>query len=166
VAKLPKKPAGTEAELHGWLSNLDAVPEDIRTAVRNHGGGHFNHSLFWKSLTPNPPPPSGALLEGLERSYPSHDAAMAEYLDKGAKLFGSGWLWLVYDPKARRVLMTTTANQDTPLAAGHVPLLGIDVWEHAYYLKYQNRRADYLKAVANVIDWAEIGRRYEAAVGA
>jgi Fe-Mn family superoxide dismutase len=166
VAKLPKKPAGTEAELRGWLSNLDSVPEDIRTAVRNHGGGHYNHSLFWKSLTPNHSDPSGPLLEAMERSFPSHEAAMAEYIDKGTKLFGSGWIWLVFDPKSRRVLLTTTSNQDTPLASGHVPLLGVDVWEHAYYLKYQNRRADYLKAVANVIDWTEIGRRYEAAVGA
>ena len=166
LAKLPAKPAGTPDELHGWLTKLDAVPEGIRTAVRNHGGGHYNHTLFWNSLSAKKSKPSGPLLEALESVFSTEDAAMAEYLDKGTKLFGSGWVWLVFNPKSKAVAITTTPNQDTPLAAGEVPLLGIDVWEHAYYLKYQNKRADYLKAITNVIAWDEVGRRYEKALKA
>ena len=166
LATLPTAPKGTPEELHGWLSNLDAVPEKIRTAVRNHGGGHFNHDLFWNSLTPHPTEPTGDLKDALGAAFGSGDAAMAEYLDKGGKIFGSGWVWLVFDPTKKAIAMTTTPNQDTPLAAGHVPLLGIDVWEHAYYLKYQNKRADYLKAVANVINWDIVAQRYAKAVKA
>jgi len=166
LATLPTAPKGTPEELHGWLSNLDAVPEKIRTAVRNHGGGHYNHDLFWKSLSPKKTEPTGDLRDALASSFGSEEAAMAEYLDKGGKVFGSGWVWLVFDPKKKAIAMTTTANQDTPLAAGHVPLLGIDVWEHAYYLKYQNKRADYLKAIANVIDWNVVAERYAKAVKA
>lgn len=163
LATLPTAPKGTADELKGWLSNLDAVPEKIRTAVRNHGGGHFNHDLFWNSLTPKKLEPSGDLAAALESAFGSKEAAMAEYLDKGGKIFGSGWIWLVFDPAKKSIAMTTTPNQDTPLAAGHVPLLGIDVWEHAYYLKYQNRRADYLKAVANIVNWDVVAERYAKA---
>jgi len=164
LASLPTAPQGTPEELHGWLSNLDAVPEKIRTAVRNHGGGHFNHDLFWNSLSPKKSEPTGELAEALGSAFGSKEAAMEEYLDKGGKIFGSGWIWLVFDPKKKAIAMTTTPNQDTPLAAGHVPLLGIDVWEHAYYLKYQNKRADYLKAVAEIINWDVIADRYAKAV--
>jgi len=166
LVTLPTAPKGTAEELHGWLSNLDAVPENIRTAVRNHGGGHYNHDLFWKSLSPAKSEPTGDLRDALASAFGSEEAAMAEYLDKGGKVFGSGWVWLVYDPTKKAIAMTTTPNQDTPLAAGHVPLLGIDVWEHAYYLKYQNRRADYLKAVANIIHWDVVAERYAKAVKA
>ena len=166
LATLPTAPNGTPEELHGWLSNLDAVPEKIRTAVRNHGGGHFNHDLFWNSLSPKKSEPTGELAQALESAFGSEEAAMAEYLDKGGKIFGSGWVWLVFDPKKKGIAMTTTPNQDTPLAAGHVPLLGIDVWEHAYYLKYQNKRADYLKAVANIINWDVVASRYAKALKA
>jgi len=166
LATLPTAPQGTPEELHGWLSNLDAVPEKIRTAVRNHGGGHFNHDLFWNSLTPKKTEPTGDLARALESAFGSEEAATAEYLDKGGKIFGSGWIWLVLDPKKKALAMTTTPNQDTPLAAGHVPLLGVDVWEHAYYLKYQNKRADYLKAVANIINWDVVAERYAKALKA
>ena len=166
IAKLPKKPAGTDEELEGWLTRLDSVPEEIRQAVRNHGGGHFNHTLFWTSLSGKKTEPAGKLLEAIEKAFKSRDAATADLLDKGGKLFGSGWVWLVHDPKARKLAITTTPNQDTPLAAGQTPLLGIDVWEHAYYLKYQNKRPDYLKAILNVIAWDEVGRRYEQALKA
>jgi len=166
LATLPTPPKGTPEELHGWLSNLDAVPEKIRTAVRNHGGGHYNHDLFWKSLGSKKTEPTGELRDALASAFGSEEAAMAEYLDKGSKLFGSGWIWLVYDPKKKAIAMTTTPNQDTPLAAGQAPLLGIDVWEHAYYLKYQNKRADYLKAIANVVNWDVVADRYNRALKA
>ncbi len=166
LAKLSDKPQGTWDELTGWLSNLDKVPEDIRTAVRNHGGGHFNHTLFWNSLKKGGSKLSGSLQKAVEGAFKSQDALLTEMQDKGGKVFGSGWVWLCHDPKAKQLAVTTTPNQDTPLAAGHVPLFGIDVWEHAYYLKYQNKRADYLKAIVNVIDWAAIGERYEKAVKA
>ena len=166
LAKLPAKPKGTDEELHGWLSNLDSVPEDIRTTVRNNGGGHYNHALFWESLGAKKTSPTGALRTALEKKFKSEEDAIAQYLDKGAKVFGSGWVWLVYDPKEKDIALTSTPNQDTPLASGHIPLLGIDVWEHAYYLKYQNKRADYLKAITNVIAWDVIEARYEKALKA
>ncbi len=166
LATLPTPPKGTADELKGWLSKLDAVPESIRGAVRNHGGGHFNHDLFWNSLTPKKLEPAGELRDALSSAFGSEEAAVAEYLDKAGKIFGSGWFWIVYDPSKKSIAMTTTPNQDTPLAAGQVPLLGIDVWEHAYYLKYQNRRADYLKAISNVINWDVVAERYANALKA
>lgn len=164
LAKLPEKPKGTPEELHGWLSNLDAVPEDIRTAVRNHGGGHYNHSLFWTGLAAKGGEPKGALLKAIEEAFKTTDALFTELQDKGLKQFGSGWVWLVHNPKNKVLAVTTTPNQDTPLAAGHVPLLGVDVWEHAYYLKYQNKRADYLKAALHVLNWDAAAERYEKAL--
>jgi superoxide dismutase, Fe-Mn family len=164
VAKLPSAPKGTPEELKSWLCHLDTVPEAIRPAVRNHGGGHYNHTLFWESLSKNGGAPKGALAAALETSFKTTDACLAEIQDKGVKLFGSGWVWLAYDPKAKAIALSTTPNQDTPLAVGQTPLLGIDVWEHAYYLKYQNKRADYLKAILNVIHWDTVAARYDAAL--
>ncbi len=166
LAKLPKAPAGTPEELHGWLKKLDAVPEDIRTAVRNHGGGHFNHTLFWESLSAKGGEIKGGLLKGLETSFKTKDDAIAALVKAGTTLFGSGWAWLAYDPAKKALAVTTTPNQDTPLAAGHIPLLGLDVWEHAYYLKYQNKRADYLAALVKVINWDVVAARYDAALKA
>lgn len=166
VAKLPEKPKGSWEELEGWLSALDKVPEEIRTAVRNHGGGHYNHSLFWTGLSPKGGSPKGALLKAIEDAFKTTDALFTELQDKGLKQFGSGWVWLVYNPKTKLLAVTTTANQDTPLASGHKPLLGIDVWEHAYYLKYQNKRADYLKAAMSVLNWDAAAERYEQALKA
>ncbi|MFH0909810.1 MAG: superoxide dismutase [bacterium] len=163
VQNLNKAVAG-----HGDLSaksvddlvrDLAAVPEDIRTAVRNHGGGHSNHSLFWKCLSKEGGgEPEGQLAEALARTFGDY-ARFKESLSKATKgVFGSGWAWLSL--AGGELVVETTPNQDSPLSAGHTPLLGIDVWEHAYYLKYQNRRPDYIEAFYNVIDWQFVGARY------
>jgi Fe-Mn family superoxide dismutase len=146
------------------LRDLASLPEDIRTTVRNHGGGHANHSLFWKCLSKEGGgEPEGPLGEAFARSFGDH-AKFKEALSKAAKgIFGSGWAWLsLADDK---LVVETTPNQDNPLTLGHTPLLGIDVWEHAYYLKYQNRRPDYIEAFYNVIDWQFVGARYIEVTG-
>ena len=146
------------------VANLDLIPEDKRAAVRNNGGGHANHSLFWQMMGPNGGgEPSGALAAAIDATFDSVDALKAQLVDAGVKRFGSGWSWLIHDGTGLAVV--STPNQDTPLMTGDTPLLGIDVWEHAYYLNYQNRRPDYLAAWWDVVNWDEVGRRYEAAVG-
>jgi superoxide dismutase, Fe-Mn family len=158
---------GTEWEnrpVEQVLADLDLLPEDKQTAVRNNAGGHANHSLFWQVMSPDGGgEPEGALRTSIEDTFDSLDALKQQMTDAGVKRFGSGWSWLVYDGTGLAVY--STANQDSPLLSdyGDVPLLGIDVWEHAYYLKYQNRRPDYLAAWWNVVSWAEVARRYEAA---
>ncbi len=150
------------------ISNLDAVPPDIRTAVRNNGGGHANHAMFWKLLAPKAGgAPSGALADDIKASFGSFEAFKEKFEAAGVGRFGSGWAWLVVNKGILEIV--STANQDNPLmgkavtGAEGTPILGCDVWEHAYYLKYQNRRADYLKAFWNVVNWAEVARHYEAA---
>lgn len=146
-------------------NNAAAVPEDIRTAVRNNGGGHANHSFFWQILKKNEGgAPSGALAEAINQKFGSFDAFKAEFKKAAGGRFGSGWAWLVLDNDGT-VSITSTPNQDTPLMEGKTPLLGLDVWEHAYYLKYQNRRPDYVDAFWNVVNWDEVGSRYERARG-
>jgi Fe-Mn family superoxide dismutase len=146
------------------LDNLDLLPEDKRAAVRNNGGGHANHSLFWEIMGPNGGgAPSGALAAAIDATFDSLDALKAQVVDAGVKRFGSGWSWLIHDGTGLAVV--STPNQDTPLMTGDTPLLGVDVWEHAYYLNYQNRRPDYLAAWWDVVNWDEVGRRYDAAVG-
>jgi Fe-Mn family superoxide dismutase len=151
-------------ELHGWsledlLTKIAQVPEDIRTAVRNNGGGHHNHTLFWDILTPGgAKEPSGKLAEAIAATFGSFDELKAKMTQAGLTRFGSGWSWLVKDASGK-LLVYSTANQDSPLMEGHTPLLGIDVWEHAYYLKYQNRRPDYLAAIWNVINWDKVASR-------
>lgn len=141
------------------ISNLDAVPEEKRTAVRNNGGGHANHSLFWELLSPNGGGnPTGALAEAIDKKFGSFDAFKEEFAKAGATRFGSGWAWLVLDNGELEV--TSTPNQDSPLMEGKTPLLGLDVWEHAYYLNYQNRRPDYIAAFWNVVNWDEVAKRY------
>ena len=140
------------------VANLDAVPADIRNAVRNNGGGHLNHSFFWKIIGPNAGgAPSGKLAEGINATFGSFDAFKEKFEAAGLTRFGSGWAWLILN-KAGNLEVTSTANQDSPVSDGNKPLLGCDVWEHAYYLKYQNRRPDYLKAFWNVVNWTEVAR--------
>ena len=135
------------------VTNLDAIPEDKRTAVRNNGGGHYNHSLFWEWMSPEGGgEPDGALADAIASAFGSFDDFKAKFKDAGVNQFGSGWAWLVRDGSGLAVL--STANQDNPISQGKTPLLGVDVWEHAYYLKYQNRRADYIAAWWNVVNWA------------
>ena len=144
------------------ISDLNAVPEDIRTAVRNNGGGHANHSLFWQLLTPNGTgAPSGALAEAIDSKFGSFDEFKTKFENAGKTRFGSGWAWLAVSNGELEV--TSTANQDSPLMDGKTPILGVDVWEHAYYLKYQNKRPDYLAAFWNVVNWEEVSKRFEAA---
>jgi Fe-Mn family superoxide dismutase len=157
--------AGTEwenASVESVLASLDAMPDDIRTAVRNNAGGHANHSLFWEIMSPDGGgEPEGELKAAIDDLWGSTDDLKTAINDAGVKRFGSGWTWLVYDGTGLAV--RSTPNQDSPLIDSDVPLLGIDVWEHAYYLNYQNRRPDYLAAWWNVVDWAEVARRFEAA---
>lgn len=148
--------------LEELISNLDAVPESIRTAVRNNGGGHANHSLFWKILSPNGGgTPSGELLEAINKKFGSFDAFKEEFTKAATGRFGSGWAWLVVNNGELEV--TSTPNQDSPLMEGKTPILGLDVWEHAYYLKYQNRRPEYISAFWNVVNWDEVAKLYSEA---
>jgi Fe-Mn family superoxide dismutase len=144
------------------LQSLDALPEDIRTAVRNNAGGHANHSFFWEIMSPaGGAEPEGELAEAINSTFGGVQQLAEQVNDAGVKRFGSGWTWLVVDGGSLAV--TSTPNQDSPLTEGKTPILGIDVWEHAYYLKYQNRRPEYLQAWWNVANWQEIARRYETA---
>ena len=150
--------------IEGVLANLDVLPEDKRTAVRNNGGGHANHTLFWEIMGPDGGgEPSGELASAIAGTFGSVDDLKAHVNDAGVKRFGSGWTWVVADGGSLSVL--STANQDSPLSDGKTPILGIDVWEHAYYLNYQNRRPDYLEAWWNVVDWDAVAERLTAARG-
>jgi superoxide dismutase, Fe-Mn family len=143
------------------LKNLDSLPADKQKAVRNNGGGHYNHSLFWEWLSPDGGgAPDGELAEAIDAAFGSFDDFKAQFKDAGVKRFGSGWAWLIHDGSG--IAITSTPNQDTPISDGNTPLLGVDVWEHAYYLKYQNKRPDYLDAWWNVVNWDEVARRFGA----
>ena len=142
------------------MRNINSVPESIRTAVRNNGGGHANHSMYWQIMKPNGGgEPTGDLANAINSAFGSFDQFKAAFNDAGAKRFGSGWAWLVIGPDGK-LAVTSSANQDSPLMEGQYPVMGNDVWEHAYYLKYQNRRPDYLAAWWNVVNWDEIAKRY------
>lgn len=144
------------------VANLDSVPENIRTAVRNNGGGHANHSLFWQLLSPNGGgEPSGALADEIKSTFGSLEDFKTKFADAAKGRFGSGWAWLVVNNGSLEI--TSTANQDSPLTDGKTPVLGLDVWEHAYYLNYQNRRPDYIAAFWNVVNWDEATKRFVAA---
>jgi superoxide dismutase, Fe-Mn family len=144
------------------VANLDAVPEAIRTAVRNNGGGHANHSLFWQVLSPNGGgAPSGELADAITKKFGSFESFKEEFNKAATTRFGSGWAWLVVNNGELEV--TSTPNQDSPLSEGKTPVLGLDVWEHAYYLKYQNRRPEYITSFWNVVNWDEVTKRYNAA---
>ncbi|MEM9593241.1 MAG: superoxide dismutase [Acidobacteriota bacterium] len=162
VANLNKAVDG-HAELEGksveeLVSNLDSLPESIRTAVRNNGGGHANHSLFWDVMGPNGGAPSGDLADAIQRDFGGLDKLKEQLNGAGMGRFGSGWSWLVKD--GDRLAVMSTPNQDSPLTEGKTPILGVDVWEHAYYLHYQNRRADYLSAWWNVVAWDRVAARF------
>jgi len=152
----------TEMAINDVLRNLDAIPEEKRMAVRNNGGGHANHSLFWTTMRPRGGgDPSGSLEKAINETFGDPDQLKAQIIDAGVKRFGSGWTWLVVD--GGKLAVMSTPNQDSPVMEGKTPLLGIDVWEHAYYLKYQNRRPDYLAAWWDVVDWDAVGSRFEDA---
>lgn len=155
-AALAKYPELAEKPVEDLLKDLNAVPEDIRTAVRNHGGGHWNHSFFWKIMAPNAGGlPSGKLVEAITAKFGSFEKFKEEFNAAAANRFGSGWAWLSVD-KTDALSVTSSANQDCPLSDGLKPILGLDVWEHAYYLNYQNRRQDYVGAWWNVVNWLEV----------
>jgi superoxide dismutase, Fe-Mn family len=159
---IDKHPELAGKSVEELLRGIDQVPEDVRTVVRNHGGGHANHSLFWQVMGPGGGgPPTGALAEALASAFGSFDSFKEKLSDAATKRFGSGWGWLT--AAGGKLEVTSSANQDSPLMEGKTPLLGVDVWEHAYYLKYQNRRPDYLTAWWNVVNWTEVARRFEAA---
>ena len=148
--------------LEDLLSNLDAIPESVRAAVRNNGGGHYNHTLFWEIMAPGGAnSPVGALATAIDNTFKGFDGFKEQFNKAGVGRFGSGWVWLTMD-KSGTLAIESTPNQDTPISAGKLVILGNDVWEHAYYLKYQNRRPDYLAAWWNVVNWTEVGKRYEA----
>ncbi|KWW21654.1 MULTISPECIES: superoxide dismutase [Bacillaceae] len=144
------------------VANLDAVPEAVRTAVRNNGGGHANHTLFWEILSPNGGgQPTGELADAITSKFGSFDSFKEEFAKAATTRFGSGWAWLAVNNGELEV--TSTPNQDNPLSEGKTPLLGLDVWEHAYYLNYQNRRPEYINSFWNVVNWDEVSKRYNAA---
>ncbi len=146
------------------VANLDQLPEDKRTPVRNNAGGHANHSFFWQVMGPDGGgEPSGALADAINEKFGSFDSFKEEFKNAGIGQFGSGWAWLVHDGTG--IAITSTPNQDSPLTDGQTPLLGVDVWEHAYYLNYQNKRPDYLDAFWNVVNWSEVSSRFDAASG-
>lgn len=151
--------------LEKLLGSLDQVPENIRTAVRNNGGGHSNHSLFWQVMSPNGGgAPSGALGDAINAKFGDFDSFKSEFSNAAGSRFGSGWAWLMVT-KAGDLAVTSTPNQDSPLMEGHTPILGLDVWEHAYYLNYQNRRPDYVQAFWNVVNWDKVSELYTKAKG-
>jgi Fe-Mn family superoxide dismutase len=164
------KVVASEASLAGksvedLVRNLASVPEGVRTAVRNQGGGHINHSLFWQLLKKNEgAKPQGELAKAIDKKFGSFTNFQQEFTKAATGVFGSGWAWLTLDP-GKELRIESTPNQDTPLSVGRTPLLGIDVWEHAYYLKYQNKRPDYITAFYNVISWDFVGERYQKLAG-
>lgn len=161
---LKEDPTITYLSLEELLLHLDRLPQSIRLAVRNHGGGHYNHSLFWKLLSPGGhTQPTAALSAAITEEFGSFDAFKEQFSAAAAALFGSGWAWLSLDVHGH-LSISASPNQDNPLMDGNYPLLGLDVWEHAYYLNYQNRRPEYIENVFKLINWSEVSRRYDQAI--
>src|SRR5687767_15078489 len=161
-AALEKAPEWQNRSLDDLVRNIDKVPEAVRTAVRNNGGGHWNHSMFWQLMAPNAGgEPSGAVADAIRQSFGSFDDFKKQFAAAAAGRFGSGWAWLVVE--GGKLAITSTPNQDNPLMEGKQAILGLDVWEHAYYLKYQNRRPDYIQAWWNVVNWSEVEKRWGSA---
>ncbi|PNR89505.1 superoxide dismutase [Petrotoga sp. HWH.PT.55.6.1] len=160
-AALEKYPEWASKSIEDILKDLDNIPADIRTTVRNNGGGHYNHSIFWTIMGPNGGgEPSGKLAESIDKTFGSFDKFKEEFSNAAATRFGSGWAWLVLDNYGHLSILSTP-NQDNPITYSLKPLLGLDVWEHAYYLKYQNRRPEYIQAWWNIVNWEEVTKRYE-----
>ncbi|EMF0572915.1 superoxide dismutase [Enterococcus hirae] len=161
-AAIEKHPELGEKTIEELLSDMDAVPTDIKTAVRNNGGGHANHSFFWKIMAPNAAgEPTGAIKEAIDEAFGDFATFKEEFKKAAAGRFGSGWAWLVMENG--KLAITSTANQDSPLMEGKTPILGLDVWEHAYYLKYKNVRPDYIEAFWNVVNWEEVNNQLSTA---
>jgi Fe-Mn family superoxide dismutase len=161
-AALDKHPALHDKSLNDLIADLNSLPEDIRTAVRNNGGGHANHSLFWETIGPEAGgAPTGALAAAIESELGGFDKFKADFAAAATTRFGSGWAFLAVD-KAGKLKVYSLPNQDSPIMEGETPVLGLDVWEHAYYLNYQNKRPDYIAAFWNVVNWNEVGKRYDA----
>ncbi len=162
-AAIEKRPELADKSPEDLIRDLNGIPEDIRTAVRNNGGGHVNHTMFWQIMKPNGGgEPTGAIADAIKEAFGSFEDMKKQFNDAGAKQFGSGWAWLVRAQDGKLQIIST-ANQDNPLSQGHFPILGNDVWEHAYYLKYNNRRPDYLTAWWNTVNWDEVNKRFEQA---
>ncbi|MEF2966154.1 superoxide dismutase [Paenibacillus sp. M1] len=162
-AALENAPELAQKSVEDLIANLHSVPENIRTAVRNNGGGHANHTLFWQVIGPDSGgAPTGAVAEAIDRELGGFEKFKEDFTKAATTRFGSGWAWLVVG-KDGKLAVTSTPNQDNPLSEGLTPILGLDVWEHAYYLKYQNKRPDYIAAFWNIINWNEVNKRYEAA---
>jgi superoxide dismutase, Fe-Mn family len=158
---LKDQPALQKMSAEQMLRDLSALPESVRTTLRNNVGGHVNHAFFWQVLAPKSSAPRGQLADALTKTFGSFDAFKTQFADAATKRFGSGWAWLT--SKDGKLAITSTANQDSPLSDGATPLLGLDVWEHAYYLKYQNRRPDYITAFWNVVNWEQVAANLKAA---
>lgn len=162
-AALDKHPALHDKSLNDLIADLNSLPEDIRTAVRNNGGGHANHSLFWETIGPEAGgAPTGALAAAIDSELGGFDKFKADFAAAATTRFGSGWAFLAVD-KAGKLKVYSLPNQDSPIMEGETPVLGLDVWEHAYYLNYQNKRPDYIAAFWNVVNWNEVSKRYDAA---
>lgn len=158
-AAILKHPELEKKSLVDLLSNLEAVPEDIRIAVRNNAGGTYNHDFFWLLMSPKGGKPKGSIVDAIKKKFGSLEAFQDKFNTEAKTRFGSGWAWLSLDTKGDLVV-SSTANQDTPIMQGHQPIIGLDVWEHAYYLKYQNKRPDYIAAWWHVVDWEFVEERY------
>ena len=162
-AALEKHPELALKPVEELLKSLDKLPGEVRTAVRNHGGGHYNHSLFWQVMAPGAGgSPSGALATAIDKTFGGFASFREQFSNAAANLFGSGWAWLVADA-SKKLSVVATPNQDSPVSQNLVPILGLDVWEHAYYLKYQNRRPDYIAAFWNVVNWKQVAANLDAA---
>jgi len=160
-AAVEKHPQLANKSVEDLLRDINSVPDDVRTAVRNNGGGHMNHTMFWQIMKPKGGgPPTGRIADEIKKSFGSFEEFQKQFNDAGTKRFGSGWVWLIRS-KAGKLEITSTANQDNPIMDGHHAIMGNDVWEHAYYLKYQNRRPEYLAAWWNVVNWDEINKRFK-----
>ncbi len=157
-AAIEKSPGLASKSIDELMRGIADVPEAVRTAVRNNGGGHWNHSMFWEIMSPNGGAPTGGIADAIQDSCGGLDKLKEQWAAAGVGRFGSGWVWLLND--GGKLSITSTPNQDNPLMDGKVPILGLDVWEHAYYLRYQNRRPDYIGAWWNVVNWDEVGKRF------